>query len=308
MTPTRKPRFLNGLAVLILLFGNEARAGAAEPATLGIDDVIRGIENNQKLWREQKSWMVRYTHTRERVAPPPGEMVAFPDVELMNARRGKALAIYHSQPLTGDRDQKTENWLLWDGTAYTERNGLRARKQDTPEPHVLSYFWYPMTLMRDMISDTIPIPEEAFAQDPELSLTLPHCLKRHKEEYAVRKELEDVDGVACHVLERAGKDVVRIAAGRGFQVCRRTLYQPSGAVLAEFKANGFKEYAKGIWLPRRQMGVALNPDTAPKEFRGRVRFVMMNDLHEARFGDVPDSVFQVPLPEGVKLEDRRGNK
>ena len=132
MTTSHKPRFLIALAVLLLLVGNEARGGPPEPATLGIDEIIQGIEGNHKLWLEQKSWMVRYTHTRERVAPPPGEMVEFPDVELVNARRGKALAIYHSQPLTVDRGKKTENWLLWDGTAYTERNGLQARIQTRP--------------------------------------------------------------------------------------------------------------------------------------------------------------------------------
>lgn len=308
MTTKRKPRPLIGLAVLILLVGNGAGAGAAEPAKLSIDDIIQGIEENHKVWRAQKSWMVKYTHTREGIAPPPGKFVGFPDVELTNARRGKTLAIYHSQPFVNGAAGKGQNWLLWDGTSFTERNDLSAYKQDMPAEHFLSYFWYPMMLMRDMFSDTITIPEEAFSQDPELSLFLPHCLKRNKKDYTIRKELEEIDEVMCHVLDRPGKDIVWIGADRGFNMCRRTVYQPSGAVHGEFKANGFKEYAKGIWLPKRQLSVAFNSDTDPKEFRGRVRWVVMNNLNEARFGDVPDSVFQVPLPGGVKLEDRRKNK
>jgi hypothetical protein len=297
-----------GLVVLVLFGGIVADAGVSEPARLGVAEIIQGVENNQKAWGGQKSWMVKYTHMRERIAPPPGKMVEFPDVELTNARRGKSIAIYHSQSLTDNRERKIQNWLLWDGTCYTERNGLAAFKQNQPAQHLMSYFWYPMTLMRDMISESIPIPEEAFTKDPELSLMLPHCLKANLKSYAVRKELEDVDGVLCHVLERPGKDVLWIAADHGFNVARRTVFQPSGAVLFEFKANGFKEHAKGIWLPKRQISVAFNFDTDPKEYRGRVRFVMINNLHDARFGDVPDSVFQVPLPEGVKLDDRRKGK
>jgi hypothetical protein len=161
-----------------------------------------------------------------------------------------------------------------------------------------------MALWRDMVSDTVPIPEAAFTQDKELSLFLPHCLRAHKQEYTVRPNLEEIDGIWCHVLERPGKDILWIATDKGFNVCRRTIYQESGALLAEFKANGFKEYARGIWLPQRQMSVAFNNDSDPREYQGRVRFVMINNLREVHIGDVPDSVFRVPLPEGVRVEVR----
>jgi hypothetical protein len=37
-------------------------------------------------------------------------------------------------------------------------------------------------------------------------------------------------------------------------------------------------------------------------------FVMINRLDEARFGDVPDSLFEIPVPEGVRIIDRREKK
>src|SRR3954467_15028365 len=86
-----------GLAFFALTAGAPSgRAG--ESASLGIDGIIRGIEENQKAWKSQMSWMVRYTHMRERIQPPPGKMVEFPDVELVNARKGPALYIFFSQP------------------------------------------------------------------------------------------------------------------------------------------------------------------------------------------------------------------
>jgi hypothetical protein len=282
-------------------------ASAVEPGTLGIDDIIRGIEENQKVWKSQTSWMVRYTHMRVRIQPPPGKMVEFPDVELVNARKGSALYIFYSQPRVGKPDEKHESWMLWKDGHYTERTGQSAYKQDEPGPQIFSYYWYPFGLSRDLFSDAIPIPEEAF-NEPELSLLLPRCLKAEKEKYRVRKDLEEIDGGRCHVLERPGKDIIWIDAERGYNVRQRTLLQPSGNVLAEFKATEWTEKTKGIWLPRRQLSVAFNFDADPKEYRGKVRFVMTNKLLEARFNDLPDRFFEVPLPKGITFEDRRKGK
>jgi hypothetical protein len=65
-----------------------APTGDASPARLGLDEIIRGIEANEKAWRAQGSWMVRYVHSRERIDPPPGSLVLYPDNRLTNARKG----------------------------------------------------------------------------------------------------------------------------------------------------------------------------------------------------------------------------
>ena len=300
----RETRLPISLALLIILPCAVIAVRAPEPARLNIDQIIKGLEDNQRLWLAQKSWMVKYTHSRERIDPPPGKMVEFPDVELTNARRGDMLAIYYRQPLVNAKGMN-EKWQLWDGKAFTERDGTRAYIQDSLSRNILSYLWYPMTLMRDPIPEFHLIPEEAFQRDRELSQMLPYCLKANKNEYQVRPELEEIDGVKCHVLERRGKDILWISAECGFNVCRRTLYQPSGDLLTEFKANGFKEYGHGIWLPKRQMAVAYNNDFDPPEFRRRVRFVLINNLREARLGNVDKRAFQIPMPATVAVEDRR---
>jgi hypothetical protein len=297
--------------LLVFLVAASPAVSLAQPATLSIDEIIRGIEENEKAWKSQKSWMVRYTHMRERIQPPPGKMVEFPDLELVNARKGPALYIYHNQPTFSEQNQKwtpSETWMLWKGGHYTERSGPGAYKQDEPAPQIFSYFWYPFGLSRDLFSDAIPIPEEAF-NEGELAFLLPRCLKVNKGEYLVRKNLEEIErGGLCHVLERKGKDVIWIDAKRGFNVCRRTMLQPSGNVLAEFKVTGWAEKAKEIWLPKRQLAVAFNFDSDPNEYQRKVRFVMSNTLLESRFNDLPDSFFEVPIPKGMKVEDRRKGK
>jgi hypothetical protein len=289
--------------VVLAFIALSPAASPAEPATLGIDDIIGGVEANQKAWQSQTSWMVRYTHMRERIQPPPGKMVEFPDVELINARKGPALFIYFNQPRIATPDEKRESWRLWKDKHCIQREDRTAFMQDDPAP-LLNYYWYPCGLFRDLFSDTIPIPEEGF-DDGDLALFLPRCLKVNKGEYIVRKELEEIDGGPCHVLERKGKDIIWIDAKRGFNVCRRTVLQPSGNVLVEFKAIGLMEKVKGIWLPKRQLSVVFNFDADPREDRLKVRFVMANTLLGARFNDLPDSFFEVPLPNGVTLTDHR---
>src|SRR5262245_19147610 len=287
----------------------------AGPAKLGIDEIIQGIEANENAWRAQGSWMVRYTHSRERIDPEPGSLVLYPDNRLTNARKGRWLFAREEQD-DGPRPTNISGrrtWVLWKDGIYIERDHQNARMMDgvqvmaDPGALALQTFYYPGALFRDFHSDTFAVPE-AFFKESEAASVLPRCLKADKAEYRIRKDLEEVDGSPCHVFERAGKDVIWLDAEHGYNVRRRTLYWPSGAVCAEFKASGFAERAPGIWLPARQVSVAFNPDTAPPAYRGKVMFVLINRLEEARFGDLPDSLFEVPLPKDVRVFDRREKK
>jgi hypothetical protein len=290
--------------------------GDAGPAKLGIDEIIRGIEANEKAWRAQGSWMVRYSHSRERINPAPGSLVLYPDNRLTNARKGPWLFAREEQDDgPGPRPAITgrNTWVLWKDGVYTERDRHNARIMDGAQVMAdqgtlaLQTFYYPGALFRDFHSDTLAVPEEFFKGPSEAAFVLPRCLKADKAEYRIRKELEEIDDSPCHVIKRAGKDVIWLDAGHGYNVRRRTLYWPSGGLCAEFKASGFAEKAPGIWLPARQVSVAFNRDTAPPGYRGKVMFVLINRLEESRFGDVPDSLFEIPLL-GVRVLDFREKK
>ena len=79
--------FLDDIVLFLRRIDHESAAFAisisapgedARPAKLGIDEIIRGIETNEKAWRAQGSWMVRYTHFRERIDAVPGAMGLVP--------------------------------------------------------------------------------------------------------------------------------------------------------------------------------------------------------------------------------------
>jgi hypothetical protein len=264
----------------------------ADDATLDLDAIIKGIEGGD-VWLKQKNWKVRYSNARTRVHPPPKTMVEWPDAEVVNARKNDWLFTHLRQPLVDRPNTVLDHWMLLRERKFTERIGTNVVPGDDPK-QMASYFWYPNALMRDDMVTLLKVPKIAYLLDPELSKVLPLCLKVNKKEYKVRDKLEEIDGAQCHVVERPGHDALWIDAKYGFQVRQRTLFQKSGQPLTEFRATDFREHAPGVWLPTRQLAVAFNFDSDPKEYRGRVRFVMTNTLLEASFKELPDDLFAVP--------------
>jgi hypothetical protein len=281
----------------------------ARPA-VGVDGIIRGIEKDQENWRAQKSWMVRYTNARERIDPAPGHSVGYGDNQIINARKGPWAFVSEDQAASDGVDGR-RTWCSWKDNQYTDRNHLDVTIRDGQpgEGNMFFNVWlYPMGLSRDSLSDTFAIPDEAY-RDPEgLWMELPRCLKTYGEHYRVRKDMEDVDGFPCHVVEWAKKDIIWIDAAHGYHVRRRVGFQVSGDLLFQMKASRFKERAPGIWLPDRLTSLTYNLDRDPKDYHGRVAYVMVNALHEARFGDVPDDLFVIPRPESVRIHDLRKSK
>jgi hypothetical protein len=280
------------------------------PVTLSLDNIIEGLEKNQEIWRAQKNWMVRYTNSRERIDPPPGTYASYGDNQVINARKGAWAFLSENQATGGGADLPSgrQTWALWKEKQYTERNQLNVtiRDGDPGAGNLFFNVWlYPMGLCRDSLSDTFSIPEEAYREPEGLWTELPRCLKSYRAHYRVRHQTEDVDGFPCHVVEWAGKDVVWIDPRHGFNFRRRRGFQPSGNLLYEVKASYFKEKTPGIWLPERQISLTYNMDRDPKSYHGRVAYIMINALQEARFNDVPDGVFEVPLTKEVRILDVR---
>jgi hypothetical protein len=74
-------------------------------------------------------------------------------------------------------------------------------------------------------------------------------------------------------------------------------------LLGEVKSLDFRERTPGLWLPSRQEVVTYNLDDSPPEYRGKVAVLQANVLLEARFNDLPDSFFEVPVPERATVHD-----
>lgn len=319
---TRKWRAFGPPALIALLAAGLWAAGPAAAqgppipkpakATLGLDEIIRGIEKHDRAWGQLPGWMFRYVHSREQIDPPPGLLVPYGDNQIVNARKGRWLFESEDQasfsgpmPLGG-----RQTWAALTNDGYAERDGntltLWPKLPGFSDGNLfLNTFYYPNSMFRDFLSDFFQFPPEFWEED-EPSLTLPRCLIAHRAEYKVRPDLEEVDTFPCHVVERAGRDIFWIDANCGFVVRRRQVFQPSGSLAGELKSSGFVEKAPGIWIPTRQTGLTFNPDSSPEPCRGKVMRVVTNTLVEARIGAIPDDLFRIPRPANIRVIDRRG--
>ena len=280
------------------------RAVHSAEARFTLEQIIEGIEKNEALWRKT-NWMIRYHHTRDRRAVPPGvSLVPFAPREIVNARKGNWL--YSQLGPTNNASENVQQWVLWKDNVSTIKDSNSAFIRSEPDTMVFSSFYYPFALHRNLLTGAVPFPKEAY-DDPEFAIMLPYALKQKSKGYVVQRQLIDIEGVLCHAVELPGKDLIFIDTDHGFVVRGRIVFQ-GGKTHMDFHASGFKERHPGIWIPDVQKGIEYNLDSDPPEFRGKARNVTINRLIEAKFGTIPDSQFEVPLPKEVNVNDLRKGK
>jgi len=302
------------LGLMIILGGAQSPARAQE-ATLGVDDIIKGMDQLVETWRSQKNWMVRYKHTRELKDSPPGARVPYPPNEITNARRGEWFLVKEKHellsrgPVLKLNGEIREAWYSWNGKISVERD--MDNFSILPELSARSYqvFLYPGWLCLDLLADmrvrsdflkTIFNGENVSAGQWD---TLPRSVIAHREDFRVRSQLEVIDGAPCHVLERPGKDILWIDVARNFTFRRRIYYQSPGSILFQSDNMDYIQTAPGIWIPKKQVASTYNLDDKPERYRGKVQVVQTNLLLESRFNDLPDSFFEVPVPERATVTD-----
>ncbi len=299
----------------LLALGGGQTPSRAEQATLNVDDIVRGMQKLVDTWMGQKNWMVRYKHTRDVRDCPPGARAPYPPNEITNARKGGWFFLKEKHELLSNGPDRRPNghvreaWYSWNGTISVERD--MNHFDILPELSARSYqvFLYPGWLCLDLLTDmrvrseylkTVFNGESVSAGQWE---SLPRSVIAHRAEFCVRPQLETIDGAPCHVLERPGKDIIWIDSARGFTCRRRIYFQSPGSVLFQVDNSDYVEKAPDIWIPGRQVVLTYNLDDVPAPYRGKVEVVQMNILLESRFNDLPDSFFDVPVPERATVSD-----
>jgi hypothetical protein len=202
-----------------------------------------------------------------------------------------------------------QSWCCWrDGVCvYRQDNHLEIHPELVPTGY--QFFYYTDLPFLDIFKSykfLSPTYTEVFEADSPSAArwgTLPRSVVNHRAEFRVRPQTERVDGAACHVLERTGKDVLWVDPARNFAVRRRLYYQSPGVLLFESRNSDYRAVGGGLWLPFKQVLVRYNLSTAPPEIRGKVRSVSTNVVREARLGGVADGLFSVPVMEEGTVRD-----
>lgn len=286
---------------------------AAAPSPLELEEIIAGMRGFERRFLDYPDWYVRYVQEREYAEKlPPGFSSIMKRIEFTNVRKGESVYAHrHLQEEDLPEGMARESSCVWkDGVCVHQVSGV---SQIMPDLHAQAWesFYYTSGVFLNVHSKTpfeLPFMEEVLGASSPYEVcdnlfALPATVERYREEFTVRPETEEVDGAACVVLERTGRDVLWIDVEHGFVCRRRVWYEPSGNLLSEFKNEDFVERQPGLWLPSRLVQVRYNYDQAPPEFRGKYNSTHTVTLEEIYFGNVPDSLFDVPRPEGGKVFD-----
>lgn len=290
---------------------------ATKPATMTLDELVAGMEQTAARWASLSSWMVHYHHTRKMLTPLPGFGEDYPSNEMINARKGKWMYSWESQRLdlklnpSAGPDDKSQYWIAWKGDVCVERDDDQLSILPEPSSRAYQTFFFTGWLGLDLQGDMEvrsgylrKLFKGARPSEREARVMLPGAIVRSKGEYKVRPQLEVVDGVPCHVVERAGYDVLWVDPSIGYLFRRRLYYDSPGRLAADLQHEEFREYAPGIWLPQRSKSQAYASERLNlPEYKGKPNALLQHTLVAARFNDLPDSYFNVPIPEQATVHD-----
>lgn len=119
------------------------------------------------------------------------------------------------------------------------------------------------------------------------------------EKYVFRKELEDVDGIQCYVLECPGRSTLWFDANRiGVLMAREIYNEENRKPVWRAELSKHKEVKPGIWCPMEFKHIAYDSN-APSEEARRIRIIEPAfRVVDARFNeDVPEEMFEIPEPQ-----------
>jgi RNA polymerase sigma factor (sigma-70 family) len=264
----------------------------AGPAKLDLAGISKGVRATEEAWQSQKSWLLRYKHTRDWIEEPGA--VEWQPAEMTQARKGKWFLSHWAA------SKDFNQWYVWKDGEYTwqtaENDPRKGTLDDLRQGGLFSTLWYPANLFLEIWHDGLPRFRDLGIDDPFVHL--PRELEDEKAKYEVRTQQEKIDGYPCHVIERKGKYTFWIDPAHGFMVRKAYKYSATGRLVVEYKSSHFREKVKGIWLPERQVLVSYYDDNDFDKRRkvpaGKVARIVTNSLLEARFNDVPDEFFAIP--------------
>lgn len=294
------------VAVAAVCFWGPMTLAKEHPYSL--PEIVSGMEQFERQFRQLPSWLVEYVHERRNHHPPPGIQQKDTRWEVLNAKKGDW--IYVHRIAKHRRDRLVQTWCVWRDGICTFR--IFNNYQIFPEIHPAAweYLFYTDTLFLDMHPRTrykagfLDRLLGGVSPSQKLSrIMLPESIKKQAKEVRLRPQLETIDGHQCVVVEIPEKDILWLDPQIGFLCRRRQVYQKPGVLFAEYRNMEFKQWLPGLWLPLKQVVVRYNLDSDPPEYHGKVRYVERNYVMRIQLGNVPDELFVVPVPESGLIYD-----
>lgn len=307
MSLIHRSRCLGLLAVVCVAGSGPSHADQADG-----EDVVAVREalkaHRDRLLRLEGGWSMHYRMTVEQ-DPTLGDF-AFSEVDgYVTVRWPQVYSRIRAKPFIpqGTRLRLSRQDYQREGVFNFEKNTSVARSGNevhiTPYRHVwTAKHLFPLSLQHFEQCSQFYTPEGDWTDlSDEAELWLPAALSRFEFQHAGE---EQIDGIACVVLQRPGRDRLWISPTHSYLVIKREVtFGPDGPLRERTVSSDLRRIAGDLWWPFRQMqDVYFGPDAG--EHAGALRRHVELEVLEFKPGGVRDADLEVNIPNGAKVDDQ----
>ncbi len=296
---------MNAIAFLICV-----TVAANRPVTQSIEQITDGMARLDEQFDVKKhSYVIEYEKTgryfgfKEQAEPRRVSSRA------VHTRKGQKIALYFRNADDAEGLNKNEEaWFVWDGKICSRKYGSTLDYYSYLNPVILNYFEFFRAIDVDVYrhvdapySPDSPTPSSAVYSANQFDAE-PRMLRENFKHYRLRPEQELIDGAWCHVLEWPGYDVAWVDPARSYIPLRRE-YRIRGMLRSVRLNKELKRLANGLWLPGLSETTTYVLPAGPqgKLKPGEVAYDQTLKLISARFDNVPDSAFKLPVGPDEQL-------
>lgn len=284
------------IALLVGMFAASVEAQHQSP--VAISDIIQKLRERETILLSQPSIYVEFVHERQYMPDETGLTREYHPMRIIVARK-RDMLLTKAQVDSGDQ---MPSWFSWKDNIGVRRYYQALTIKAEPDTELYEHNHYHACQFLDFYAgvNTIPTIHKMISGATSISETtrdtiLPASIENTRDEWGTPTR-STIDGVDCVVISRRGLDTIWLDPNRGYACRRREWKDNQGKMVTEWHHRDFYEYVAGLWLPRQQTRVFYFREQAPS-LAGMPRLREHNRLVKASFVMLPDTFFDIPIPE-----------
>lgn len=278
-----------------------------QPAKLSVDSIVQGVADYYRRIHHLKGLHLKYEMAVENRFPDLSPSFAWKNVKGEHIIQGtKSYYRVTGDPLIKDLTELNSTFTWNDRIGMWDINSrlFDIETNMLPRHAMHAFLLRALYFEREIGVTNVGSPIDYKTQTDDYAL--PVCLLTNKTSYHVLPNLEVVDGVACHVVERPGYDKIWVDAEHGFCLMKREYrFRPSGSIREIVTYSNHQPIRSGLFFPRTIVEEIFGPPgNAVNSGKVCNRFVF--DVKTADEVEIDDAIFTSLKPAiGASIYDGR---
>lgn len=316
----------SSLVLLLLLAfcsGRVDHVEAANPASLSVEQLLNGLVDYYSRIEKLPALEVEYRIENEfhHKSSVIGDWKWQEFTHVVRPGDKKKLYVRYRYPAPSSRDSQKKE-VIRDkvysrdddlvvrvetsdegGKTYPAAAALMTPSQEGPSPippFLFPYFNYLAFPVSEQPEAGLP-PRMLYPKD---SFWLPDAPRKNRSAYTVVKELEEIGGIWCHVLDRPGLDRLWVQTEPAFVLRRRQVWWGDGKPIREnCLFDDFVQVTPQLSLPRTIIREVYGAPWDDTGLQNKVCSRLHLRVSKLVVEPVPDNRFRADIPDGSLVDD-----